>query len=82
MRNPYSHIGTEPLIATNRGTPEYFVSAKLDNQVNFQNSVKSLMSAGASLGYTANIPNNKFFPDDVVDVNTIPTINLKHDHKH
>ena len=53
MRNPYKHIGSEPIIATNRGNPEYFVSAKLDNQANFQASISSLMSAGASLGFDA-----------------------------
>ena len=52
MRNPYKHIGLDPVIATNRGTPEFFMG-KLDNQANFQNSVSSLISAGASLGFSA-----------------------------
>jgi hypothetical protein len=75
MRNPYKHIGSEPIIATNRGTPEYFVGS-LTNQANFNNTINSVLSAGVSLGYTA--------PADTIDKiqDAIASLNNEKDHNH
>ena len=80
MRNPYKHIGAEPIIGTNRGNPELFIG-KLDNQTNFQNSINNLMSTGISLGYTSVDTNAAGkIPQSIAD--TIETLKEENEKNH